>query len=122
MNRDLGLKILSQIMDWDDDKAREEFSWLSFMSAYKYDSYRDYLAGVRFVENLATWLQQFNHDDRPIAYEFVKSDLVYFSLPELQRLVEKFFPQFVQPDLIKEVSQKLEIDRKKCKKNHFKLL
>ena len=28
MNQELGLKILGQIMAWNDDRAREEFRWL----------------------------------------------------------------------------------------------
>jgi hypothetical protein len=32
MNQDLGLKILSQIMAWSDDRAREEFGWLRLMA------------------------------------------------------------------------------------------
>lgn len=77
MNRALGLKILGDILDWDDEEAREEFSWLTFMSDYKYDSYRDYLAGARFIENLATWLQQFAPVERRIAYQFIKQKLVF---------------------------------------------
>ena len=96
-------------MEWSDDEAREEFRRLSFMSAYKYDGYRDYIAGARFIENLATWLQQFSSQDRPVAYEFVKEKLIYFSAGEIQRLVEKFFPEFVQGDLVQRVSERLGI-------------
>ncbi len=75
------------------------------MAAYKYDSYRDYIAGARFVENLATWLQQFDDSDRTSAYNFIKNKLIFFSAPEILRLVEKFVPEFVQPNIIKKVSQ-----------------
>lgn len=111
MNRELGLRILSQIMDWDDDEAREEFRWLTFMSAYKYDGYRDFLAGARFIESLAKWLQQFSKEDRATAYDFIKNQLIYFSPPEIQRLVEKFFPERVQPDLVERVAAKLGIPK-----------
>ena len=113
MNKELGLRLLSQIMDWDDDQARVEFRWLSFMAAYKYDNYADYLAGARFIESLATWLQQFSSDDRFIAYNFVKNDLIYFNTPEIYRLVEKFFPEFVQEDLIRTVSRRFGIPKYK---------
>ena len=59
MNQDLGLRILGRIMDWDDDRARDEFAWLKLMARLKYDGYRDFQAGMRFIESLATWLQQF---------------------------------------------------------------
>jgi hypothetical protein len=61
MNQDLGLKILGQIMAWSDDRAREEFRWLRLMARLKYDGYRDFQAGMRFIESLVTWLQQ-RHD------------------------------------------------------------
>ena len=112
MNRDLGLKILSQIMAWDQeesDEARSEFDWVLFMSAYKYDGYRDYLAGARFIEHLCTWLQQFKKEDRAVAYRFIKEKLIYFSPEEIQRLVEKFFPEIVQKDLITSVANQLNI-------------
>ena len=98
-------------MAWDDDEARVEFQWLSFMAAYKYDDYRDYHAGARFIESLAVWLQQFEQVDRRIAYEFIKHDLVYFSPAEIQRLVEKFFPEHVQCDLIDKVAKNLNIPK-----------
>ncbi len=47
MNRDLGLKVLGQIMDWTDDRARQEFEWLKLMARLKYDGYRDwFLSGI----------------------------------------------------------------------------
>jgi len=110
MNTALGLRILSEIMGWDLDEAREEFRWLTFMSTYKYDGYRDYLAGVRFIESLATWLQQFlDKEERNTAYQFVKHRLIYFSPAEIQRLVEKFFPEVVQEHLVEQVSASLAI-------------
>src|SRR5438067_73810 len=51
-------------MKWPDDRAREEFAWLRLMARVKYDDYQDFLAGVRFVESLAKWLQQFDSDER----------------------------------------------------------
>ena len=68
MNQDLALRVLSQIMAWSDERAREEFRWLRLMARLKYDGYRDFQAGMRFIENLATWLQQFEPAEREIAY------------------------------------------------------
>lgn len=133
MNRELGLRILGQIMGWDNDTALDEFRWLSFMSAYKYDEYRDFLAGARFIESLATWLQQFNPDHRGVAYSFIKEKLIYFSLAEIHRLVEKFYPELVQQDLVCKVAQtvpcppymvwssqeKIDEYRKECRKTLF---
>lgn len=114
MKRDLGLRILSQIMGWDGEQdidSIKEFDWVLFMSKYKYDGYRDYLAGARFLESLCKWLLQFEQSDREIAYNFVKDKLIYFSLEEIERLIEKFFPDYVQKDLISDVSEKKNIKK-----------
>ena len=104
MNQNLGLKILGQIMDWDDERARVEFDWIRLMARLKYDGYRDFQAGMRFVESLATWLQQFNSSDRVTAYHFVRKTLVYIGPSEMRRLVEQFFPRIVHDCLIRVVA------------------
>ena len=92
MNQDLGLKVLGQIMDWTDSRARQEFRWLKLMAGLKYDGYRGFQAGMRFIESLATWLQQFKQHERETAYAFVRRTLVYIGPSEMQRLVEQFYP------------------------------
>lgn len=109
MKQDLGLKILGHILKWDDTRARDEFSWLRLMSRLKYDDYRDFRAGARFIESLATWLQQFEPEDRETAYEFVKNKLVYIGYLEMQRLVERFYPETVQPRLLSDVAKDRKI-------------
>lgn len=109
MNQDLGLKILGQIMEWSDERAREEFSWLRLMARLKYDGYRDFQAGMRFIESLATWLQQFGPDERETAYAFVRRTLVYIGPSEMQRLVEQFYPRTVRDRLVRKVAVELGI-------------
>lgn len=101
MNQELGLKTLGQIMDWSDGRAREEFNWLRLMARLKYDGYRDFQAGMRFIESLATWLQQFQKAERETAYAFVRRALVYIGPNEMQRLVEQFYPRTVRDRLIR---------------------
>jgi len=104
MNQDLGLKVLGQIMNWTDDVARQEFQWLRLMARLKYDGYRDFQAGMRFIESLATWLQQFAADERDAAYAFVRQTLVYIGPGEMQRLVEQFYPRTVRDRIIRTVA------------------
>lgn len=105
MNQDLGLKILGQIMNWTDDHARREFDWLKLMARLKYDGYRDFQAGMRFIESLVTWLQQFKKpQEREIAYKFVRRTLVYISPSEIQRVVEQFYPRTVRDRLVRMVA------------------
>ena len=109
MNQDLGLKVLSQIMRWDDDRARKEFAWLKLMARLKYDGYRDFQAGMRFIESLVTWLQQFKQQERETAYEFVRRTLVYIGPGEMQRLVEQFYPSTVRNRLVRMVADECGI-------------
>ena len=111
MNEDLGLKILSEIMAWDDEQARREFAWLRLMSRLKYDGYRDFQAGMRFIESLATWLQQFDKTERPTAYAFVRNALVYVGPNELNRLVEQFYPVAVREQIVSMVARERSIAR-----------
>jgi hypothetical protein len=104
MNQDLGLKILGEVMRWDDERSREEFRWLRLMARLKYDGYRDFQAGMRFIESLITWLQQFKQAERETAYAFVRGTLVYIGPSEMQRLVEQFYPRTVRERLIATVA------------------
>ena len=104
MNQDLGLRILGRVMNWTDGRAREEFGWLKLMARLKYDGYRDFQAGMRFIESLVTWLQQFKPNERETAYTFVRRSLVYIGPGELQRLVEQFYPRFVRDRIVRMVA------------------
>ena len=110
MNQDLGLRVLGQIMDWTDGRAREEFAWLKLMARLKYDGYRDFQAGMRFIESLATWLQQFKQHERETAYTFVRRTLVYIGPSEMQRLVEQFYPRTVRERLVRMVATECRIE------------
>lgn len=109
MNQDLALKVLGQIMAWPDERAREEFRWLRLMARLKYDGYRDFQAGMRFIESLATWLQQFAPQQRETAYAFVRQRLVYIGPGEMQRLVEQLYPRTVRDRLIRTVATERSI-------------
>jgi hypothetical protein len=107
LNQDLALDVLSQIMNWPDDRARKEFQWLRLMARLKYDGYGDFQAGLRFIESLATWLQQFKKPDRETAYHFVRHTLVYIGPREMQRLVEQFYPRIVFERLMRTVAREM---------------
>jgi hypothetical protein len=111
VNQELALGILSKIMSWPDDEARREFAWLRVMARLKYDGYQDFLAGVRFLESLVKWLQQFDTTERHIAYQFIRRNLVYVGQPEMERLVEAFYPRTVRNDLLQRVASQLAIPK-----------
>ena len=110
MNEELCLRSLGDLMAWDDDVAREEYQWLWVASRFKYDRYRDYVAGSRFLEHLLIWLGQFKSvGERAIAYQFVRHRLVYFSPAELNKLIELFYFEVVRPNIVLRVSTELGI-------------
>ena len=112
MNQNLALKVLGGIMNWPDDRARDEFQWLRLMARLKYDGYHDFHAGMRFVESLVTWLQQFrSSQERETAYAFVRRTLVYVGPSEMQRLVEQFYPRTVRDRLVSMVAAECGIQR-----------
>lgn len=107
MNRDLTLRVLADVMKWDNDRAVDEYTWLSYMGSMKYDNYRDFQAGMRFIESLATWLQQFpTTAERETAYKFVRQRLVYVGIAEMHHLVEQFYPRIVHPWLVSTVAER----------------
>lgn len=94
----LGLRLIANIMNWSDDGvATAEYNWLQLAASAKYDGYSDFRAGSRFIESLATWLKQFDPEDRQTAYDFVKHRLVYISNAEMHRVIDAFFPETVTP-------------------------
>lgn len=107
MNEGIALRLLVEVMGWNEATAREEAGWLRLISDFKYDSYREYLAGSRFIESLAAWLQQFPKNRRVDAYSYVRKKLIFISAPELQHLVERFYPEHVEPILLSEVAARL---------------
>jgi hypothetical protein len=60
LNQEFVLGKVSELMAWDDDRSRGEFAWLRLMSRMKYDGYQEFLVGMRFIESLTNWLQQFS--------------------------------------------------------------
>jgi hypothetical protein len=109
MNEALTIRVLEQIMGWDDDTIARETTWLRLISDFKYNSYKDYLGGMRFAERLLEWLQQFRPEQRQAAYDYVRQRLIFLSYAELHHLVECFFPAVVEPLLIAEVAAHLGI-------------
>jgi hypothetical protein len=104
MNQKLGLQLLGEVMQWSDEQARGEFRWLKLMARFRYDGYEDFRAGVRFLERLSVWLQQFKPHHREPAYQFVKNRLVYIGPAEMQLLVERLYPDIIERRLMRAVS------------------
>jgi len=63
-------QLLTKVMGWSSTDQLTEYgdpvSELQMLGELKYDSYQRYAPGMRFIENLALWLNQFTEDDRPL--------------------------------------------------------
>jgi hypothetical protein len=109
MKQELALRVLGEIMGWSEDEARRQFSWLELMARFKYNEYSDYVAGARFIECLADWLQQFDPEERAQAYNFVRTSLLFFGATEIHHLVELVYLEVIQPRLLRTVAQRLGV-------------
>jgi len=109
MKQDFVLGKLAEIVGWGDEEVQAEFDWLRLISRMKYDGYQDFLAGVRFIESLADWLQQFELAERRAAYNFVRRNLVYVSTAEMNHLVELFYPETVEWRILNVVAARMNL-------------
>jgi hypothetical protein len=110
MNELLGLQMLAKLLEWEDSEATREYKWLRFMSRYKFDGYQDFVAGMRFIATLISWLKQFpTLGERRIAYAFVRRRLVYLGPAELNHLVRLMYPEVIRPRLARAVATHLGI-------------
>ena len=109
MNKNTALGLLNRVMAWELEQAQEEFQWLSLISAVKYDSYRDFVAGVRFLESLVGWLLQFDPEHREVAYRFVRDKLIFIGALERERLVELIYPRVAMPLWLERIAERHRI-------------
>ena len=103
MNDELAERLLANIMNWDDEKLSQERRDLEVLATLKYDEYQQFRPGIRFMESLCMWLNQFEFVQRQIAYEFFKYRLVFISNAELNHLIRMAYPDFIEPFLIDRV-------------------
>jgi hypothetical protein len=109
---ELAERVLATVMGWDPAQLAEGGSKLQTLARHKYDSYEGYRPGVKFLENLAGWLAQFDDiADRRAAIQFVLEDLVFVSRGEIDHLIETVYPDFIRPMLVREVAARLSLSR-----------
>lgn len=95
------LKLTSSIFEPDElDSNRKNFQT---MAKYKYDWYQQYSTGMRFIERLALWLNQFEEGDRKAALNLISKKLIYISSAEMDLLVSSAYHDTIKPLLIEKV-------------------
>ena len=127
MNDSLARELIAKITGWTAEQLTNERKDLQLLSEYKYDEYQQFSPGMRFIESLALWLEQFKDSGKlEVAYKFVKNKLVFISTSELNHLIRMAYPDFIKPYLIKQIAPELGIDQYLIKKiidnEKFKIL
>lgn len=94
MKYELAESILKSTMQhWNITRMSEETKNIQIISEIKYDDYQQYTHGMRYVESLALWLDQFDNEaDKETAYRAAKDLLIYISEEEMRQLVTYAFP------------------------------
>lgn len=102
MKEALAEKLLARVMGWTPEDVARERPDLQAIASYKYDDYQQFSAGMRFVESLARWLDQFKTaDEKATAYRFARENLVYVSSRETNHLVSVAYPDHIRPILLR---------------------
>jgi hypothetical protein len=100
MKDKLAEELLAKVLGWQSNDVAKERPILQAMASLKYDQYEQFSPGLRFLESLALWLNQFDQQDRDIAYKFLKASLVFCSAEEMDHLVETAYPDHIRPILL----------------------
>lgn len=104
MNEKLATGLLDKVMKWSVDEAKQENIFLQILASSRYDDYKPFKTGMRFIESLARWLNQFDDNEKKIAYSLIRKNLVYISEKEIQHLVEISFQDHIRQYLIQKIA------------------
>lgn len=112
MRDQLAEQLLAKVMKWDSAEVATHMPLLQSMATYKYDDYQQFSPGMRFIESLALWLQQFEeHHERNTMFQFVCDRLILVSAPEMNHLVALTYPDHVRPRLLARAAGPAGIER-----------
>lgn len=106
----LAERVLTKIMNWSSEEVAKERPLLEALSGFKYNEYQQFSPGIRFIESLARWLDQFQSEERRTAYDFVTKNLIFISSDQIAHLVNIAFTERVHPHLIEKTSRQLSIE------------
>ena len=99
-------RLLYKIMGWNNpEETKNAYADLHALAVSGYDHYGQFRPGMRFVESLALWLNQFPADKRDIAYRFVKNNLLFVTEAQMKQIVSIAYIDYVTPILIEQVAK-----------------
>jgi hypothetical protein len=106
---ELAESLLAAVMGWGSEEVAAHVPALQALASFKYDEYEGFSAGVKFVERLASWLDQFSADERHTAISFVLKQLVFISRAEMDHAISLVYPDMIRPILIRRAAAELGI-------------
>ena len=110
MRDTLAERVLASVVDWDAEKLSRERLDLELLAELKYDEYRQFSPGMKYIESLSLWLGQFGEgEDRNAMYDFVKERLVFISNAEMQHYIKMAYADHIKPILIREAARRAGI-------------
>lgn len=105
----LAERLLTKIMNWDEDKVMKELAAIQFMAYTKYDNYDQFIPGTRFLGSLAQWLYQFDESERETMYNFVKEKLIFISSRQMSYLITLLYKMLIMATIAKKVADDINI-------------
>lgn len=92
-------------MNWSAEDLTREMPNIEALALFKYDQYEQYFSGMKYIESLARWLDQFETSAEKLkAFEFIKKHLIFISSTELSHFVAISFPDVIRPVIINQVA------------------
>lgn len=112
MRNTLAERLLVKIMDWSPEEIDIQRPLLQALANFKLNDYQQFSPGIRFIESLVKWLQQFKTlDEKRTAYRLVIDYLIFISAEQLAHLVNILFSEKIKPILIKKTAEEIKISK-----------
>lgn len=123
MRFNLAKQFLVQLMGWDDIEATKRFLEMDLMSDIKYDSYDQFMPGIKFIGNFYLWLSQFKDlRERKLMYDFVSKYIIYINSNQISHLIDLLYNTKVIPLIRSKVVDDFKVRGEKVNKyNHRRL-
>jgi hypothetical protein len=105
---ELAERTLARQMGWGEaetERLRSTVGDLQALARLKYDDYGMFRPGVKFLESLVGWLDQFEKEERENALRFVLEGLLFISYSELDHLISSVYPDFIRQSLLDRVAR-----------------
>lgn len=118
MRFDLEKQFLVQLMGWNEIDVTKRLEEIDLMSDIKYDSYDQFMPGIKFVGNFYLWLSQFkDKQERELMYDFVKKYIIFINSTQIAHLIDLLYNTKVIPLIRKKVVE--DYNQKGIKVNKY---